>query len=75
MCRVRHDPDFAKSISKHCIDNAFDKLPLADPYQGIIGMTPQEMLHMMGGGIFKYIISGIKDIIGENQTNPYKLVS
>ena len=69
MCRVRHDPDFAKSISKHCIDNAFDKLPLADPYQGIIGMTPQEMLHMMGGGIFKYIISGIKDIIGENQTN------
>ena len=69
MARARTDADFAQSISKHSIDNAFDKLPLADPYQGIIGMTPQEMLHVMGCGMFKYLILGVKDVIGENNTN------
>ncbi|MGA0401410.1 MAG: hypothetical protein ACO3PX_15705, partial [bacterium] len=69
MDAVLHDELFARSISKHPIKNAFDGLPLADPYQGIIGMTPQEFLHMMGGGIYKYIIMGIKDIVGENTSN------
>ena len=64
MSEIFADADFAKSISKHPIDNAFDRLPLSDPYQGIIGMTPQEMLHLMGCGIFKYLIFGVKDIIG-----------
>lgn len=69
MTDMMNDPVFAKTISKHPINNAFDALPLADPYQGIIGMTPQEMLHLMGCGIFKYLIHGIRDIIGENQRN------
>jgi hypothetical protein len=34
---------YQKLISKHPVSNAFDRLPLSDPYQGIIGMTPQEM--------------------------------
>ena len=49
MDAILHDELFARSISKHPTKNAFDGLPLADPYQGIIGMTPQEFLHMMGG--------------------------
>lgn len=69
MSEAMTDPNFAKSISKHSISNAFDSLPLSDPYQGIIGMTPQEMLHLMGSGLFKYLIFGIKDVIGENNKN------
>ena len=56
MTDIMSDPDFAKSISKHTIVNAFDSLPLSDPYQGVIGITPQEMLHLMGCRIFKYLI-------------------
>jgi hypothetical protein len=35
------------------ITSAFDMLPLADEFLGIIGMTPQDFLHMMGGGMYK----------------------
>ena len=69
MSDIMNDKELAKSISKHPVTNAFDSLPLSDPYQGLIGMTPQEMLHMMGCGIFKYLLFGIKDIIGENSKN------
>ena len=34
-----------KTLSIHSIDNAFCHLPLADAYQGIVGITPQELLH------------------------------
>jgi hypothetical protein len=54
---------YQKLISKRPVSNAFDRLPLSDPYQGIIGMTPQEMLHLMGCGIYKYLLLGIRDII------------
>ena len=60
---------YQKSISKHPVENAFDKLPLADPYQGVIGITPQEMLHLMGAGIYKYLLLGIRDIIGMGDKN------
>ena len=30
-----------KEISYHDVRNAFDELPLADPYLGIVGITPQ----------------------------------
>jgi hypothetical protein len=43
MSDMMNDAELAKSLSKHPITNAFDVLPLSDPYQGIIGMTPQEM--------------------------------
>ena len=69
MSEIANDEHLAKSISKHVIDNAFDYLPLSDPYQGIIGMSPQEMLHMMGSGMHKYLIFGIKDVVGENSKN------
>ena len=51
VIKAKNDPVFAKDIPKHPIKNAFSKLPLSDPYQGVIGMTPQEMLHLMGWGI------------------------
>ena len=66
MSCIMDDPELAKEISKHPIVNAFDSLPLSDPYQGVIGMTPQDMLHVVGGGIFKYLILGVRDIIGLN---------
>ena len=69
MSDMMNDSELAKSLSKHQITNAFDALPLSDPYQGIIGMTPQEMLHLMGCGIFKYLIHGVRDVVGENGTN------
>ena len=69
MCDIFEDADFAQSISKHPIRIAFDRLPLSDPYQGVIGLTPQEMLHMMGCGVLKYLIFGIRNVIGKNGTN------
>ena len=69
MLDMVNDTELAKSLSKHPTTNAFDALPLSDPYQGIIGMTPQEMLHLMGCGIFKYLIHGVRDVVGENGTN------
>jgi hypothetical protein len=45
ISRAKEDPDFAKHISKHAtVDNAFETLPLADRFLGIIGITPQEFL-------------------------------
>jgi uncharacterized membrane-anchored protein len=32
-------------------------------------MTPQEMLHLMGCGIYKYLLLGIRDIIGMGDKN------
>ena len=69
MSDILTDKELATTISKYPISNAFDSLPLSDPYQGIIGMTPQDMLHTMGCGNFKYLIYGIKDVIGVNGTN------
>jgi hypothetical protein len=71
MMKVTEDPEFAKEISKHPIKNAFSRLPLSlsDPYQGVVGMTPQEMLHLMGCGIFRYVIFGIRDVVGEYGKN------
>jgi hypothetical protein len=60
---------YQKLISKHPVENAFDSLPLSDPYQGVIGITPQEMLHLMGAGIYKYLLLGIRDIIGMGDKN------
>ncbi|MGA0823871.1 MAG: hypothetical protein ACO3PG_05370, partial [Pelagibacteraceae bacterium] len=69
MTEMMVNKDVAQFISKHPITNAFDSLPLSDPYQGLIGMTPQEILHLMGGGMHKYFILVVRDIIGENGTN------
>jgi hypothetical protein len=66
MSRAQSDTKFAKRISKHMITNAFEMLPLADEFLGIIGMTPQDFLHMMGGGLYKNWIIAHREVIGEN---------
>ena len=66
LSRAKGDADYAKFISKHMINNAFDWLPLADEFMGIIGMTPQDFLHMMGGGMYKHWIIANREVIGEN---------
>jgi hypothetical protein len=65
MSEIANDEDLAKTISKHVIDNVFAYLPFSDPYQGKISMSPQEMLHMMGSGMHKYLTFGIKDVVWE----------
>jgi hypothetical protein len=50
MSKAMKDKKYAHSISKYVVDNALEALPLADKYQGIIGMTPWEFLHMLGIG-------------------------
>eukprot|EP00956_Cyclotella_meneghiniana_P035679 scaffold116951_cov42-Cyclotella_meneghiniana.AAC.7 len=43
MSEIFGDPEFAQSISKHPIDNAFDRLPLSDAYQGYYWPKEQEI--------------------------------
>jgi hypothetical protein len=70
ISEISSDADFAREMSKHVIDNVvFDYLLLSDPYQGIIGMSPQEVLHMMGSGMYKYLLFDIKDVVGERNKN------
>ena len=66
ISRAQGDDEYAKKISKHMITSAFDWLPLADEFLGIIGMTPQDFLHMMGGGMYKHWIVAHREVIGEN---------
>ena len=63
------DPEYAKSISKHIMKTAWDQLPLADVYLGIVGLTPQEFLHVMGCGLYKHNLLAIREIIGPNTSN------
>jgi hypothetical protein len=47
----------------------WDKLPLADIYLGIVGLTPQEFLHVMGCGLYKHNLIAIREIAGPNTSN------
>jgi hypothetical protein len=58
-----------KYFSKHAVENAFYDLPLSDPYQGIVGVTPQELLHVIESGIVGYSLQSISDIIGRRSIN------
>ena len=51
------------------MSTAWDKLPLADAYLGIIGITPQEFLHAMGSGLYKHDLHAVREIIGQNTSN------
>jgi hypothetical protein len=44
-------------------------LPLADRHLGVIGMTPQKILHVLEQGLFDYGLQSIHDIIGPRKTN------
>ena len=46
-------------MGKKNIKSCFDEIPLSDDTYGIMGITPPEMLHVAGTGIFKYMFSCI----------------
>ena len=54
--------------SKHDIDNAFDDTPLSDQIHGKFGVTPAEMLHVCGNGVYKYQFESTKDLIGKKDS-------
>ena len=63
------DKKALNAMSKHKIQSCFDGVPLSDPIHGIMGISPPEMLHVAGAGIFKYMLECVADIIGPNETN------
>ena len=48
-----------KSMSYHCIDNAFTGLTFSDPHLGINGCVLAEVLHIMQHGLFLYASAGL----------------
>ena len=58
-----------KAISYYDIRGFDDGLPLADPYQGIIGITPQELLHVTENGDMEYILLAHRNVIGKKAAN------
>jgi len=69
MMQVKVDHDFAHSLSKYSIHNAFDGLPLSDFRYGILGITPFERLHMLASGIIEHSFIQLREMIGEGQKN------
>ena len=63
------DQEKEKAISFYDIENFASLLPLADRHLGVIGMTPQEILHVLEQGLFDYGLQSIHDIIGPRKTN------
>jgi hypothetical protein len=55
-------------MGKKNINSCFDGIPLGDDIYGIMGITPPEMLHVTGTGIFKYMFSCISNILGSKTT-------
>ena len=54
--------------SKNEINSCFNGVPLGDLKYGIMGITPPEMLHVAGVGIFKCMFSCLSDIIGSGKS-------
>lgn len=69
MMQVKIDQEFAHSLSKYSIHNAFDGLPLSDFRYGLLGITPFERLHMLASGIIEHSFIQLRDMIGEGQKN------
>ena len=59
--------EILKSMSYHCIDNAFTGLTYSDPHLGIIGCVLAEVLHIMQHGLFLYAGAGLFGTKGELQ--------
>ena len=55
-------------MGKKNIKTCFDGIPLGDDIYGIMGITPPEMLHVAGTGIFKYMFSCITNILGSTKS-------
>jgi hypothetical protein len=69
LCELDGDHEKEKAISFYDIENFASCLPLADRHLGVIGMTPQEILHVLEQGLFDYGLQSIPDIIGPRKTN------
>ena len=69
LSEIKGDQDYQQELSYYDVDNVFDHLPLGDPYQGVVGITPQEMLHVMEAGIYERILFAIRDVMGTNKKN------
>lgn len=69
LSRIKNNKVYAHSISKHAIENAFEELPLSDPYQGIVGISPYDPMHTVHGGVFRSSIDSHKHVIGPKNTN------
>ena len=69
LSEIIDDEKLQKSNSYHDISNFTDGLPLSDPYLGIIGLTPQELLHVMEAGLYEHVPLAIRDVIGFRDSN------
>lgn len=70
--KCMQDADYAKQISHHQEDSAWNNLPIADIVHGINGMTPLEWLHLNGQGNFKDGPEVIHNLIGKGETKKSK---
>ena len=69
MSDIKDDEGLEPLLFYYNVDNAFDHLPLADKHQGIVGLTPQESLHVLEAGMYEHIPTTVRDIIGTNMKN------
>lgn len=69
LSKCMYDSAFADATSKYPIKNAFYNIPTSDLHRGIYGISAQDVLHLLGGGNYKYIILAHKDVIGPKDKN------
>ena len=65
MAQISRSPDKALRTkwSQHRLDNAFDKVPMADPVRGIFGATPVETMHAFRKGLIEVVTFLVLDNI------------
>ena len=63
-------PGGLQAISKKPIDSAFKNVPLPNSKYGILYVCPVEMMHLYGGGVGKYLLDIVSDMIGPGDSNP-----
>ena len=65
MARIARSPnkELRTKWSQHRLDNAFDKVPMADPVRGIFGATPVETMHAFRKGLIEVLTFLVLDNI------------
>ena len=66
--KAMEDEDYARFISHHQEESAWNNLPIADIIEGCNGMCPLEWLHLNGQGNFKDGPEVLHDMIGPKGT-------
>ena len=69
LSEIINDEALQKQVSYHDISNFTEGLPLSDPHLGIVGMTAQELLHVMEAGNYEHVPLAIRDVIGFRDAN------